>query len=267
MLAALFDVINLSVASRRTLTVAVIFRKEGLKLPKEISPCPIVEAICEVRFEPTVHPDAVFGACYAKLSPLIGPPTNLPILGLPPEIREGDPNLRFQPHYKFTREGYTFQLGPRVLALSVARPYPGWQNFSAKVKTAVKALNETSVIADVKRFGLRYIDYFEGNVFDLIDVEIQVNSQALAARETALSLVTDHRYSHVVRIRKDVTVGVANKTLQGSVIDVDSFAPDPKGGLSSFDQFLEEAHEDEKTIFFGMLKPEFLATLHPNYEY
>ena len=38
-----------------------------MKLPVTISPCPIVEAVAEVRFETLVPEDAIFGLVYQTL--------------------------------------------------------------------------------------------------------------------------------------------------------------------------------------------------------
>ena len=35
-----------------------------MKIPKRINPCPIIEAIVEIRFEANIPPDAVFGVIY-----------------------------------------------------------------------------------------------------------------------------------------------------------------------------------------------------------
>ena len=244
----------------------MIFQKQNLRLPKVVRPCPIVESICEVRFEPLVPPDAVFGVSYAILSAMVGKPTQLPILTLPPEIREKDLNLRFQPHYKFESLGYVMQLGPRVASVAASMPYPGWGEFSSAVKARIQALVKAGVVGAIKRFGLRYINFIEGDVFGKIDLEMRINGQDIAARETSLTLIIDHHYSHIVRIRKDVNVTVAQKKpMFGSVIDIDSFVADPSGGFAAFDTFFETAHTDEKTLFFGMLKQDFLATLNPEY--
>jgi len=245
----------------------VIFQKEGLQLPKEVFPCPIVETVCEVRFEPHIPLDAVFGAAYAKLAPIVGNALRLPVLMLPPEVREHDPNLRFQPHYRFKKDNYSIQLGPRMFSVTSRTPYPGWPRFSEMVKAPIEALKNAGVIGSVVRLGLRYINFIDGNVFDKIDVELRVNSTPVSAKETSLALVVEHRYTHLVRIRKDVMVktGPENKSQFGSVIDIDSFITNPQNGLNSFGQFLQDAHDDEKMIFFGMLKTEFLRKLNPKY--
>jgi uncharacterized protein (TIGR04255 family) len=245
----------------------VFIQKENLSIPREITPCPIIEATCELRFEPTVPADAVYGSAFIELSKIAGKGLRLPILDLPPELRETDPNLRFQPHYRFTADGYYVGLGPRAISVQLNGRYPGWGRFSRMVKSPIEALSASGVISSVGRIGLRYISFIEGDVFAKTDVEVRINDRSVSARETSVSMVIEHRFQHLIRIRKDVTVRASfdKQARYGSVVDIDTFTVNPKAGMKSFDDFLHEAHIDEKLIFFGMLKPDFLRTLNPKY--
>jgi hypothetical protein len=53
------------------------------------------------------------------------------------------------------------------------------------VKGAIEALKLAGVADKVIRFGLRYISFIDGDVFDKIDVELRVNSKSVSARETS----------------------------------------------------------------------------------
>jgi len=71
-----------------------------MKLPLKISPCPIVEALLEIRFTTVIHPDAVFGLFYNALKSDFPKVDNLPILQIPDALRATDPNLKYKPLYK-----------------------------------------------------------------------------------------------------------------------------------------------------------------------
>ena len=51
-----------------------------MRLSKEISPCPIIDAILEIRFIPNIHPNAVFGLIYNTLRNDFPNVENLPII-------------------------------------------------------------------------------------------------------------------------------------------------------------------------------------------
>lgn len=71
-----------------------------MDLPKTIDPCPIVDALLEIRFQTLTHPNAVFGLIYNELQKDFPKVENLPILQLPDAIRASDPNFKFKPQYK-----------------------------------------------------------------------------------------------------------------------------------------------------------------------
>jgi uncharacterized protein (TIGR04255 family) len=70
-----------------------------MKLPKTINPCPIIDALLEIRFRTTTHPNAVFGLIYNTLQEDFPRVESLPILQLPDQVRAADPNFKYKPHY------------------------------------------------------------------------------------------------------------------------------------------------------------------------
>lgn len=51
-----------------------------MELPKKIDPCPIVDAIIEIRFSTNIHPSAVFGVIYNEFKDKYPTVEKLPIL-------------------------------------------------------------------------------------------------------------------------------------------------------------------------------------------
>ena len=94
-------------------------------LPVSISPCPIQEAVVEIRFSTTKPADAVFGILYAKVNQNFTSTNPLPILQIPEAIRSQDPNLTYQPHYVLSRGDLNLKIGPKVLVFSCVAPYSG----------------------------------------------------------------------------------------------------------------------------------------------
>ncbi|MFH2124995.1 MAG: TIGR04255 family protein, partial [Pseudomonadota bacterium] len=67
-------------------------------LPKKITPCPLLEAVSEIRFSSKIEGAAVFGMLYEKLkSDYPGDVKKLPILQLPEQVRASEPSLKFKP--------------------------------------------------------------------------------------------------------------------------------------------------------------------------
>ena len=66
------------------------------KLPISIDPCPIIEAIFEIRFESSFPGDAIFGIIYNCFKDEYQTVEQLPILQLPAAVRTQDPALQDQ---------------------------------------------------------------------------------------------------------------------------------------------------------------------------
>lgn len=91
-----------------------------MKLPRKISPCPIVDAVSEIRFETNIDNSAVFGIIYNVLRKDFQNVEKLDILQLPEHIRDNDEKLKFKPHYALVDKDkfYRVSIGPRVLSVS-----------------------------------------------------------------------------------------------------------------------------------------------------
>ena len=101
------------------------------RIPLSIDPCPILEAIVELRYESNGPEEASFGLIYGQIKSEFGQDvTHLPILQLPEQIRAGNAQLKHQAHYSLQGDGYQLRIGPHVLAFIQNSPYNGWKSFS-----------------------------------------------------------------------------------------------------------------------------------------
>ena len=105
-----------------------------MQLPKKITPCPIAEAIVEIRFDsnPDIPADAIWGIIYNSFKEEYSFKSieKLPILQIPEPVRLNDPALIYKPNYKLSNEKFIFQIGPKVISLASAPNYIGWRIFS-----------------------------------------------------------------------------------------------------------------------------------------
>ena len=114
-----------------------------MNLPKQINPCPIYEAVVEIRFNSSLPSDAVFGVVYNQLKDSYQNNEQLPILQIPELVRNNDPNLKFQPYYKLKRDNYVIQIGPHVLSLSVTdNSYTTWEDYFSEIQNVFGRVGE-----------------------------------------------------------------------------------------------------------------------------
>ena len=160
-----------------------------MKLPKSISPCPIREAVAEVRFEANVPPDAVFGIVYQALKMDFPKAEELPILALPSQIRNANKDLAFHPHYRLASEHSTVLLGSKAIAVGTRGEYPGWAALSARIKAILQQFSQTGIVKQPVRLGLRYISFFPFDIYPKLQLRITVNDQSWDGEETSFKTV------------------------------------------------------------------------------
>jgi len=141
-------------------------------LPKKIAPCPIIDALLEIRFETDVHPSAVFGIIYHAISTKYPNVEKLPVLQVPEPVRDNDPTFKFKPYFKVTDNNYIVQIGPDVITISSHPKYAGWNSFSAEIFTLIHTVQNLDIVNSIVRLGLRYINFFPIDIFNNINLEI-----------------------------------------------------------------------------------------------
>lgn len=230
--------------------------EEKKDVPKKITPCPIVEAVVEIRFQP-VEPDAVFGILYKEFQAEFPNLEKLAILQIPPPIRTRDPDLQFSPHYKLRKENLLLQIGPSTFSVVSEADYIGWTQFSKYLNTAFQTLASAEVASSLVRLGMRYINFFEGDIFPDLKLTLGIGEDGLDTTSTTLrTCVKKDKFSAAVVLASGVKRG--ESSVVGSAIDIDvaldNIPPDFFGNCG---ELLNQAHEMEKRLFFSLFKEPF----------
>lgn len=242
------------------------------RIPSKIAPCPVIESIVEIRFKrkasirdlPT-HDLPNLLASKTGFSEI----TELPQAKIPEELVEQDPHLPFIPQYQLRKDNFILQLGTSVISINNAGEYVGWERFSEIIYSVLKQIFELDLIQEIQRIGLRYIDFFENNVFEKINIEVMHDQQSFSEQDLFLRYIKKvDDYCSIVQIANQVTVinNVEQTELKGSTIDIDTFyegqVPVDKDNIK---EIIEAAHIKEKEIFFGLVTEAFLQELNPEY--
>jgi uncharacterized protein (TIGR04255 family) len=239
------------------------FAKKDMRLPKKINPCPIIDALIEIRFSTNINSDAVFGLIYNALHSDFEKVDKLPIMQLPDQVRNADPNLKFKPHYRFSNENIVLQVGPNVISISSFPQYTGWSSFSSKIYEILEKVQNIGIIDSIIRIGIRYINFFEQNIFDNINLKVTLSEDTIDYKNTVIRTeINQDTYKSTLQVANNANHNNKN----GSVIDIDTFMD------KNIDDFfnrkkdiIDNGHEKEKELFFSLLKEEFLKTLNPEY--
>ena len=239
------------------------------RLPIKIDPCPIVEAILEMRFVTSESWRTLPGLLFGSIRDRYPEQKDLPLAQLPEEIRRREPAFTYQPLVQFLSRDFLIQFGPRVVSL-VAKPnqYPGWAALEQEMTWLLTQLEKIGFISEGERLGVRYINFFDFDVFEKLLLDVLTGGKRLAGAELSIATVL-RRPPLTARLQvvNSAILGAGDGVRRGSVLDVDVWLRSLdfdlfQNGLAKFG----EAHQLEKQIFFGLLKPEFLLTLSPMYE-
>lgn len=264
-------------ACRRPLTLPVVIHPTHSmdfpipkldKLPSRITPCPILEAVLEIRFVTGQDWALLPGLLYTQIKERYPRSERLPISNMPEEFFRNDPALTYAPRMRFIGEEFVIQFGPRVVSLLTIGNYPGWGRIQHELAWLLERLELAGFIHEGERLGMRYIDFFEGDIFSRLVLDVRSDGQCVAGVE--MNFATVFRRGDLTArliLNNGAMVTRANEIASGSILDLDVWLE-----ASEFDVFgdtsarFEEAHRCNKEIFFGLLKTDFLDSLAPIYE-
>lgn len=237
-------------------------------LPIRIENCPIVDALVEIRFETNVNANAVFGLIYgALMNRYPGDVTNLPIMQLPEAVRMSDPSLKFKPLYRINNKNVLIQIGTDVISIGSPLPYIGWESFKKHVLEIIRLIHEGNIISRVVRLGHRYVNFFESDLLDNITMSFKMTDGYAIQNLVITTQVKDSNFDNTIQFSNNAVVNLGTpKQKNGSIIDIDTFRDySDKYFLDNIEEEIEKAHQCEKTLFFSLLKPEFIDSLNPQY--
>ena len=242
------------------------------RLPERISPCPIVEAVFEIRFVTTEPWSTLPGLLYAAIRERYAEKRDLPLAQVPDALRAADPRLALQPLIRFEGQvPFAVLCGPRVIALATQpNRYPGWMGVETELRWLVSKVLAARVIHEPERLGVRYIDFFELDLFSELRLGLVIDGSVLREGEMNVAATFGQWSPFTVRLSvcNNATIKLPDgRVLRGSALDLDVGV-----GALDFDisegtllTRFREAHQINKQAFFGLLKPESLAAMNPEY--
>lgn len=239
-------------------------------LPQKITPCPITEAVIEIRFETEQDPDIILSLFHLALKGSNVKSERLPVADIPIEFRDNDPLLKFRPHFQFHAEQFIYQVGSKVVSISTKGEYPGWKLYLDETLSFIKKVQKQKIIDKVERVGMRYISRFSGNVLPKLEFEFNQHDKVSDKNITLLNqpmIFKTLMEKDGMNIQLQLTnmVIVPEQEHYDSQIDIDISSSNAAIFLDNKKKELERMHNKEKEIFFGLLKPSFLSKLNPIY--
>lgn len=242
-----------------------------MKIPISIDPCPIIEAIVEVRMDAKIPGDAVLGVIYNEFKNDYTEIEKLPILQIPEHIRSVDPNLIHKPCYKLLGKQTFIQVGPKVISIVNVENYLGWSAFSEKIYNLYERAFKLFELNRIERAAVRYVNLFEDmNIFKKSNLHLSLSGADFSDNEINITAnVNSENCTHRLAMVNHAEVLINNKIFRGSLIDIDTVFKKCPVDLHKNDQLfrdcIEKAHVEEKELFYSLIDEDLLQSFNPKF--
>jgi uncharacterized protein (TIGR04255 family) len=242
---------------------------EEKRIPDSIEECPLKEVVLEIRYKSNLPSAAIFGVIYNVVKDNFDTnPIELPIMQLPEDIRATDPSLRYQAYYKLQRNDYSLNIGPRSISFAITENYEGWTKFKTFYQDYLKRIIEIHLFKEVDRIGLRFVNIFDKNILDKLNMEVRVADDKLSSEPMNISIdYQEDSFFKKVKIGNNVNVLINGNRVKTSLVDIDYIMKVKNISEFTSNPFMkiEEMHNNEKKYFFSLLNNDYLKELNPVY--
>ena len=236
-----------------------------LDLPDRITPDPIAEALCEIRFsshESEEVPEVALGKLTQNPRWKSFKVVRLPISDIPAPIRLKDANLKHQPSLELRAPGgaHVVKVGVNVASFHQLAPYPGWPKFKSELVDFIEFTFSALRVFECSRIGFRYIntmseskhgvtgvkDFNLSVLIDGNDIEGPVNLNYIIPRKEKLDTL--------VRVASPAFVSAPGIAELSALIDIDVYTKKEDSFTDSKDaiDWIEDAHAELKLQFFRL---------------
>ncbi|MEZ4459401.1 MAG: TIGR04255 family protein [bacterium] len=245
-----------------------------MKLPLSLGKSPLLDALFELRFRPTIKSagEILPGMLFQALKDEYTEVTKLPLANVPAELRQADPKLWHQAHYRLQGPGKQVSVGQQVFNFSFGIEYPGWDHFRAEIAGLLSLLASSGLVDEVERYSLRYVNLIPAPATDqlkLLNAKIQLRGEDVS--ENGFHLRTEYLdgdFRNIVQIRTGATASLAdNSSRSGIIVDVDTIRHVESDDFwENQEALLEDGHGVLKSTFFSLVSSETIESFDPTWE-
>lgn len=249
-------------------------------VPKRLGRSPLVEAIWELRFEPSVDNagEYLHGELYRlrgnerPVVQLLAPP------GVPPDLLAAIGWSERPLKALRWSDGVTVQFGDRVLTVNVdGQAYGGFETFKSEIEKVLGAI-PSDLVKNITRTSLRYINlitHLSRPTLDALQVCLGVGRSGRHVVENVFlrweEWCGDEIYVHQIGAPATTQRQVQGKNV-GIAVDIDAIANDVSdvsltdSGKRQIVDRVVRIHDRLKERFFDLLRDETLREMDPEWE-
>ena len=243
-----------------------------MQVPSKITPDNLKNAIINIKFSSNYPIEFFNGRIYELLKLDLNYLPAVPI-NINPREKAGPPIpelIQFASGV-FTNDKIKLQVHNSNFIFTNWDKYLGWDIFFGEIKNILLKIHSSGIISSYQNIGIRYIsEYVNESIFDKIK-----NDFRITFIDNQSSIQSTVYKSEMIYGRKRLIINIAdrlqrintniNSVEQFSLIDIDVISPVNIKNFEDLVLGINDSHNTEKEIFFGLLKDEFLNTLQPIY--
>lgn len=246
------------------------------KLPHKLKKEPLSDAIFELRFSSKSPASSILPGILFSALPEEKVIEQLPAAQFSKQFRDTDPNLQYAPVVRLIWKEFFILVSDRSLAVACKIPYPGWSEFKDAIIKVIKVLSDSSVIENIQRYSLKYVDLIPSNNLkeqvSFINFIARLGDHKLEKEVFQFRIeIPQDKYIHAILIVSSAVLTLNDGTKkEGIVIDIDSICNIDNQSFNDFNtgfnEKLDDIHLKNKEMFFECITPETLKYLEPIYE-
>lgn len=242
-----------------------------IKIPKSITPSPIIEAITELRFENELPSAILFGKLYAGLSTDFEEVEQLPILSMPEEFRKSQPGLTYAPHYRLKNDKYLVNVGQNSLSVNhvcIDSPYTNWAEYKRVIDHVFELFQSTNVVSQVSRLSVAYVNLFDSDITSTLNLSLdflggRLTDQSNLVLSFRKELENDEKVD--IKIGENAEVDLKTHKRQGLVLNISAFK-ETTTAIEDISMRVDSLHQQCEKFFFSSLNPKYVEGAGPKYE-
>jgi uncharacterized protein (TIGR04255 family) len=242
-----------------------------MKILKKVTPAPVIEAVTEIRFKNELPSAVLFGKLYGSLSESFPKTEPLPILEMPSQIIEKQPELKFAPHYRLRNDRFIVNVGQRMISINrlcTEVPYEDWPEYFECIKSVLEVVSKVSLFTVADETSIRYINFFKEQVATVLNLEIGLSNEKVdqySDLKLSLTRSLEDGTSLGFNVASNAKVELGENLQDGLVVNIEA----KKKSKTKIDELIttiDSLHASVRSAFSASLKEDFIATLEPQYE-
>lgn len=234
-------------------------------LPKELTPNPLLISAVEIRFSSKIDENSLLTKILSSFS------IELPKFStgkIPKEIKIKEEQFKYAADYILSNDTYSLSFSNNVMLFEIVGEYPFWNNYYEFIKKQINIFFALDIIDKIERIGVRYASLLDSN--ENLSVVIKHNSLlSLDGYDENIVLfrvdLKKNNYNFHIQIIKNAKADSQKISKIGLFVDIDASYTSTILPNDDILRIINELHQEEKSIFFSMLKPDFLTSLNPKY--